>query len=516
MVVIIKPLRENGLNITQAIEFFMISLPTVLSLTLPVAALFSVTFVYGRLVQEREFVACRASGVSEFSMLVPAMLLGVFIMGATLLMANFASPWMANKSRGILFQQLKNILFHKIENEGHFKSPKDGWILHASRVDKSENSLYGVAFSWKDHKAKKDRHWFATGARIERDDKDDSISVRLINLVGPYTSRLEKGGEAQTSDFPSRGLRLSENEYGRENIRCKDSAELLQLLDNPTSYYEVRDAIGDLRDAIAKRRFIRNSHAALSTGSYSLRDASDNMLRISAPVVRRSKDEILLKSKRGKDRSIERVKVVEPGTVTDLIYHADQGKIIAEKQSDSPLASDEKYVTVKLEGNVVRTEQFGRNELGRVTKSFTCMLPVDSVMERATLDNIYYNIDEYAPKDPDIRKRLTKNIKEGKVDELIGDIKAELHFRNAWGISSLVLIVIGGLLAMFVSSGHYLLTSFAQTVLLFAGTLICMKMGSRMIANPDSSEIGGIVLMWFGVAALFAADIFLFHKLSRR
>ena len=69
---IIEPLRKEGLSGSQAMVLFVFTVPILLSLTLPIAALFAASIVYGRFSQDNELLASRASGISTLTLLRPA------------------------------------------------------------------------------------------------------------------------------------------------------------------------------------------------------------------------------------------------------------------------------------------------------------------------------------------------------------------------------------------------------------------------------------------------------------
>ena len=79
---IIEPLRKQGLSSDQVISFLGYTLPMMVSLTLPIAALFGATIVYGRFSQDNELQACRAGGIATVRLLEPAIVLGVLVTAA--------------------------------------------------------------------------------------------------------------------------------------------------------------------------------------------------------------------------------------------------------------------------------------------------------------------------------------------------------------------------------------------------------------------------------------------------
>ena len=75
---LLRPLGEQGLGTAQAVRILLWLMPSMLVYSLPVAALFATSFVYGRLAADNESTAAKAAGVaiSPFGLLLPALVLG--------------------------------------------------------------------------------------------------------------------------------------------------------------------------------------------------------------------------------------------------------------------------------------------------------------------------------------------------------------------------------------------------------------------------------------------------------
>ncbi len=75
---LLRPLTEQGLGPGQAAKILAWLMPAMLVYSLPVAALFATTFVYGRLAADNESVAAKAAGITAgpTGLLLPAAVLG--------------------------------------------------------------------------------------------------------------------------------------------------------------------------------------------------------------------------------------------------------------------------------------------------------------------------------------------------------------------------------------------------------------------------------------------------------
>src|SRR5256885_17143610 len=76
---LLRPLTQNGLEASQIGRMLGYLLPAMTTYSLPIAALFATTMVYGRLSADNELTACRAGGISYLSISTPAFLLGLVV-----------------------------------------------------------------------------------------------------------------------------------------------------------------------------------------------------------------------------------------------------------------------------------------------------------------------------------------------------------------------------------------------------------------------------------------------------
>ena len=74
---LLRPLTENGLDAAQVGKMLTYLTPAMMTYSLPVAALFATTVVYGRLAADNELTACRAAGMSYTAIGLPAVVLGL-------------------------------------------------------------------------------------------------------------------------------------------------------------------------------------------------------------------------------------------------------------------------------------------------------------------------------------------------------------------------------------------------------------------------------------------------------
>src|SRR5215218_8247821 len=86
---LLRPLTQHGLDAAQVGMILSYFSPAMTTYSLPIAALFATTIVYGRVSADNELTACRASGISHMSIALPALALGLFVALFSLLMLSF-------------------------------------------------------------------------------------------------------------------------------------------------------------------------------------------------------------------------------------------------------------------------------------------------------------------------------------------------------------------------------------------------------------------------------------------
>jgi lipopolysaccharide export LptBFGC system permease protein LptF len=470
--------------------------------------------------QDREIMACRASGISEIVLLRPALMLGGAVTIVTLMMTNFISPRMARNSEVILLQNVKKMIFHKIRTEGHYKFPHDNnVVIHASHVE--NDTLYGVVVGrTKVSRAKSGEfrreveHWMASGATVDIRREDDTgkyfVAFNAEDPVGPLTDTAS-GSRAIAEEFPfARGYPISR--LKEEELNCFDWYELTDTLENPTSYGGIREDVEEIKEDIRARRLVEDVAQTLRRGQpYTafVDDQTGHRLFITSPKVSAAGSKVVLASVRSPEGVNRRVEVREQFFDIERIHKADSGAITVYTATES----QDMRVTVHLEGNI-RTREKGKDVRQHVQLEFEGPIPEDPEIQEADIETVYNNPQKFTHYKPILAK--IDNLKIYEVAKLQGKILAQLHFRNAYGFSCILLVSLGAALALLFKSSHFLLSTFVLTVIPMFGVFSLMIMGKKLVSNPDSPTFAGICCIWSGLVAVFVVDLVLYWRLHRR
>ena len=107
---LLKPLMQYGLSGGQVAKMLMYFMPATQTWSLPIAALFATTVVYGRLAADNELTACRAHGISFLTMALPAFWLGIILACVSFACLSFVVPRFTLRAEKVAFQSLADVV----------------------------------------------------------------------------------------------------------------------------------------------------------------------------------------------------------------------------------------------------------------------------------------------------------------------------------------------------------------------------------------------------------------------
>lgn len=126
--------------IGEIVGYIIISL---LPILFPMSLLFSVLLTYGRLSQDSEIVALKASGLSMGTLLLPALVLAAFIGTISAQTSFVIAPW-GNRQFEVLFSRLANTKAAAVIKEGTFAEGFFDMVVYANEVQSDQGKLKKV------------------------------------------------------------------------------------------------------------------------------------------------------------------------------------------------------------------------------------------------------------------------------------------------------------------------------------------------------------------------------------
>ncbi len=506
---IIEPLRKEGLSSDQVIALFAYTLPAMVSLTFPIAALFSATIVYGRFSQDNEMLACRASGISTLAVLTPGLMLGMAVTALSIVLSNFVAPKMLTLGEGAVKSNVMSIVAHRLRRQGYMEY--ETYICHARGVGQKGDllSLEGVVVA--DMGRPDDVRFLTTSRAMVEIDVDSGQPYATIYLIHPTVTRTGNRDIYQETSHPLDSKPIPS--ITSEEPSWYTWEKLRRVLKRPEQNPDIRRRMIEIQRAMKHDILARDIAAAINAGeAYDELHYGDEsyMIRARGAEVDHRQEVKLLSGydERGEFHPVE---VHVRGPVPQVIT-ADGGAV-GMKWSDW---WDRSVGSIKLYGNVTVRMPGAGGEPQRRSEWQVGQLAIPAGVqdqaEEITLEQIYQAESTTLSSGIGTLIRILKN---KRVPRLMNKIKAEMHGRIAYGTSCLLMVTLGAALGLIFRGGQ-IISAFAISVVPSAVVIVMMLMGKQMLRNPGVSEVWGLLAIWAGVVALLAANVIIYLRLARR
>lgn len=512
---IIEPLRKQGLAGEQVILFIGYTLPGMVSLTLPIAALFAATIVYGRLSQDNELLACRASGIATIALLRPVLLLGVIVTASSLYLSNAVVPDLVAKLdvtvkanlRGIMYQQLKKQMYVRMESK----------IIHADAVSPEKDTLYGVVIAETQNPANVSLLAVQSAQILFQTYNGDSYAA--MDLQEPVIAQSANYNMIRETQHAMDSYQIKQ--HVREDPGWYRWNRLLSTFNNPVENTDIRRLMDYIRRDIGQEWLGKDIAEAIEANQPYMGLTGKKLtcaLTAGAAVVRAGAVELQSDPSTARNPRRVSVKVVsDAGTKTVM---ADRAEVTAGRS----LLRSTTAVSIHLTGNVkVRVE--GRK--GEVMPGMDewvehddarigdLSLPTSMEQNLAKIDlRQLYEAPSELTVSPEIAKRVNA-VRDIDVLHLQSKILAEMHWRVARAASCFLLVAMGAAMGMLYRGGQ-IISAFALSVVPAFIVNIMMLMGQQMVGNADVPRIYGLAAIWGGIVLLVIGNGWLYLRLVRR
>ncbi len=129
-----RQLVESWATLGQGMALLASMLPTIGTISIPVAFLLSTLLIYGRLSEEREITAMLAGGIPLIRIIRPALVLGAFLTGILLYWSHIVAPMAVQYTTSVVASILEHTISAGIQ-PGSFQEIGKGHMLVAARID---------------------------------------------------------------------------------------------------------------------------------------------------------------------------------------------------------------------------------------------------------------------------------------------------------------------------------------------------------------------------------------------
>jgi lipopolysaccharide export LptBFGC system permease protein LptF len=521
---LLRPLTEHGLDAGQAAKMLSYFMPAMTTYSLPIAALFATTVVYGRLAADNELVACRAAGISFLSMLMPAAVLGLTVALTSLAFLCFIVPIFTLKVEQVIYSNLGQLIANQIERTHEIKfqdttifaqeaavalvdpeSPRDQMVslggLMIVSYDKQPSAVPDTP------SLQVPREFYLAkraSVFIKRSKSDDyTLEARLEDPGGAMFPRRFTGGQGtqggvQTTQF---GPMVMESLI-REQPKFMDIRRLHELYLDLGKSRRVQEQVQKIVRSAQENRYLGQIAQAMVV--------PNGVFHFNA-----GREQYDLISPKGAASWRNGKLVITPGRLVqkradgtaDFTWDAAEIELSAR-----PVEDDQISVQASLR-NVTAQSAEGATAWTSFARHFTIPMPPKlKTIENQAVD--FYQTQLAVPKDE-------KAMLQREVIKLGNSIQGEMHARASFAVSCLILVVVGCALGMMFKSGNFL-TAFALSVvpaliciaLIVAGQHTCENVPWKLDNFQNPLNLG-IALIWTGNAAVLVLAGILWSRLAR-
>ena len=133
----------KGLSAYIVLKVFVLSLPFIIALTVPMAVLVAVITVFGRMSQDFEIIALKTGGINLYRVIIPVLLTIIVLSMCMVYFNNHILPESNHIVKNLLIDinQKKPTLRLR---EGVFTSPFKGYDIYIKKLDQKTSSMYDV------------------------------------------------------------------------------------------------------------------------------------------------------------------------------------------------------------------------------------------------------------------------------------------------------------------------------------------------------------------------------------
>ena len=500
---LVPTLQDFGVSPSQILHLLGYFLPIALTFVLPMSALFASSLVYGRFAADRELDACRASGISLWTLIYPGLTLAIFVAAANLILSFYVAPAFIHRSEQSVKANAEQILFRNIQRKGSYILPSSPYRLYADRANPEKNLLEGVVVV---NLPEGEPGWLVTaeqaGVRIE--------TYRTYNkatIVAKNAYRFNENDWGQIGDttietqFPSL---LS------DNIKFQKIEQLKRIQKNKMNFFPIRKLIVQARAQLAIELLAKdiNVHMKQTDGYYELNEVDGSRsyhLSAGGCVVDPKRANKLILTE-----PIQLIQVNRSGMTVE--YTSNEGWMALENEGEN----------LRLEMNLESPswkrpgvepgkaiDKFVNNV--RFPQSLADKVPMNGIMDTVSQADTEASVLR-GPRSGRLKK-LCERIPE-KLDKVDNKIYSEIHSRLVLGLGSIALILTGIALGIQFRGGH-MLSAFGASAIPGGVLVVFILAGKEMTKNPSTPAMTGVAVMWIGLVVLVALTLWIYRKLLR-
>ena len=524
---LLRPLTEHGLDGSQVAQMLSFLMPAMTTYSLPIAALFATTMVYGRLSADNELTAVRAAGISHLSIAVPALVMGLLVALTSLLFLCFIVPTFTYRVEKVIYSNLARLVANQIERtheipfknltiyaEGAYVPRTDPNQPHTQMVVLEGPMIVQYIKELEAESIEVPHQFFMAKEAhilIHQNPANDTAEIEGTLIGGHSFSRQNaviEGGIAQNSFGP-----VPIESQLEEETKFMDIRRLQELLQQPGKSNRLRGHVDELIANDQRLRYLRSVRSELAgpERTATFRSGTDQyILSILRPVTLTSdKGDLVITAKGDHLDAVSLTRVTPTGD--RVLRTAREARV---ETTVAPGGSKlDVRVTLHEPMVTINNETF---PIPNFSQPMSIPMPEDIQKLNSRTPADYLNNSKLSEKEMSRLRRDWYKVTNG--------IQSELHGRASFAVSCLILVVVGCALGMMFKSGNFL-SAFAVSVV---PALLCITLiatGQQTCDNIPWDVTGfdnattlrlGLSLIWSGNFIVLAIAVALIWRLQRQ
>jgi lipopolysaccharide export system permease protein len=170
----------KGLPWSVITEVFVLSLPFIIAMTLPMAVLLAVLYTFSHLAADNEITAMRANGISVYQILAPVLVWGVCMASFNLAFVDQVLPRSNARLRSLLIDIGRKKAAFGLREQVINEVPPSKYFIRASRIDAATGRLRGITIYDVGGEASRRIIYADSGSMAYAEGQTD-LSLRLFN-----------------------------------------------------------------------------------------------------------------------------------------------------------------------------------------------------------------------------------------------------------------------------------------------------------------------------------------------
>jgi lipopolysaccharide export LptBFGC system permease protein LptF len=528
---LLRPLYEYGLDAGQALKILGYFSPAMTTYSLPIAALFATTIVYGRLSADNEVTAARAAGISHGVLALPAFVLGIIGAGLSVVLLCFVVPAFTLKVERVIYSNIAQLVADQIDRTHQIrfdhantpvtvfaqsaeampvdpKSPRDQVVkltapmivTYESASDKTQRvpEVFYMA-----------REAQALIRQYDEEESDVTLSASLLGgtrfprkFTGPRERNMQVS--VRTTTFGP----IPIPSPVRENTKFMNYFRLIRLLKEPENSRRVRATLHEFITDDQQNAYLSQLRDQLNgpAGGATFQAGGDRYVLSRGAAAAEIRKNRLVVSAAGK-----------PVTFVQMLGNRAVLNVSAQEIQVSATPNTDEHridVEVQMVDCVVGVGEDQSPHENFVRPLVVAMPPDVQAIENRTVNDYVRTAAAESEQSMRLKRYWYR---------LTNSIISEINARASFGLSCLVLVMVGCALGMMFRSGNFL-SAFAISVVPALLSIALIVTGQHTCENiPWDPGPGwnnplqfGLTLIWSGNAVVAVVACVLLWRLQRQ